>query len=60
MARASLLHAALDKAADALSRRLTTRFIVTAASHAQRASDYLRGLQDVSAAAPIEHEAAAA
>jgi len=37
-----------------------TRFIFTAASHAQRASDYLHGLQDVSADAPIEHEAAAA
>src|SRR5208283_4221419 len=37
-----------------------TRLIFTAASHAQRASDYLHGLQDVSTDAPIEHEAAAA
>jgi len=37
-----------------------TRLIFTAASHAQRASDYLHGLQGVSATAAIEHEAAAA
>jgi antirestriction protein ArdC len=37
-----------------------TRLTFTAASHAQRASDYLHGLQGVSADAPIEPEAAAA
>ena len=37
-----------------------TRLIFTAASHAQRASDYLHGLQGVSATAAIEPEAAAA
>jgi Zincin-like metallopeptidase len=36
-----------------------TRFIVTATSHAQRAADYLHGLQRASSATAIEPEAAA-
>ena len=36
-----------------------TRFIFTAASHAQRAADYLHGLQGVSSDTAIESEAAA-
>jgi antirestriction protein ArdC len=36
-----------------------TRFIFTAASHAQRVADYLHGLQGASPAPAIEPEAAA-